>query len=228
MFIVHDQRVPERIASQLKLFGQTLPFITQDIVPEPLAGHPDIFCCQVGDNVIIAPDIYDQYIQIFNSFNIRIIKGKSSLKNSLNRPVFYNAVVTNDWIIHHKDYTDPQIQEQGADRDFIHVNQAFTRCSLLPLKNNCFITSDKGVENILNNKGLHCQYINPEEIILPGYRHGLLGGCMGISDDKIFIMGNLRYLSEGDKLRDFLENMGYTIIELYDGPLFDGGSIFIF
>lgn len=66
-------------------------------------------------------------------------------------------------------------------------------------------------------------YVNPEGIQLPGFDHGFVGGAAGIYKDQVFFIGNLDYFSEGEKFRHFLS--GYEIIELYDGPLFDGGSI---
>jgi hypothetical protein len=39
----------------------------------------------------------------------------------------------------------------------------------------------------------------------------------------VFFIGNLSHFPEGEKVRQFLSS--YEIIELYDGPLVDGGSL---
>ncbi|MCF8386230.1 MAG: hypothetical protein K9G47_00005, partial [Bacteroidales bacterium] len=64
-----------------------------------------------------------------------------------------------------------------------------------------------------------------DEIILPGQKHGFLGGCCGVWKDSLFIIGNLDHFSEGEKIRKFVSEAGFRIIELYDGPLFDGGNV---
>jgi len=68
-------------------------------------------------------------------------------------------------------------------------------------------------------------YVNPENIILPGMKNGFFGGCCGIYKNKLYITGNLGYLKESKSIRSFIENAGFQIFELYDGPLYDGGSI---
>ncbi|MDL2313307.1 hypothetical protein LJC68_10580 [Bacteroidales bacterium OttesenSCG-928-B11] len=227
MLIIHDARIPEEATCRLQQYGKTIPFMSQDIVPKPVAGHPDIFLCQVDDQLIIAPDIFETYHHLLKSSNFKLLKGKSSLKNSQNKPVYYNAVITDDLIIHHKNFTDEIILENSGNRKYIHVNQAFTRCSLLPLKDNRFITSDRGIEKQLLIEGFDCLYVNPRKIILPGYAYGLIGGCMGVSNQNLFIIGNVKNIDNPTQFVDFVEKSGYTIVELYGGSLFDGGGLII-
>jgi hypothetical protein len=44
--------------------------------------------------------------------------------------------------------------------------------------------------------------------------------------DKVFINGSLKFYKEGEKVRDFLKELDYEILELMQGPLVDIGSIF--
>ena len=48
---------------------------------------------------------------------------------------------------------------------------------------------------------------------------------LGVHGNMVFIIGSLDHHHEGNSIRSFLENLKYEIIELYDGPLYDGGSI---
>ena len=107
----------------------------------------------------------------------------------------------------------------------INVKQGFTRCSILPFKNNSFITSDEGICKTLNEYKFDYLYVNPSDIVLHGHKNGFFGGCCGVYENKIFIIGSLKYFLEGEKVKDFINKNGGEIIELYDGPLFDGGSI---
>ena len=109
----------------------------------------------------------------------------------------------------------------------IDINQGYSRCSLLPLKNNHFITSDRAIYKTLRKKGIGVLYSDPSGIILPGFKHGFVGGAFGVFENKVFVIGSLKFYADGDKVSKYLIILGYRIIELYSGPLFDGGSIFI-
>jgi len=107
----------------------------------------------------------------------------------------------------------------------IHVNQAYTRCNLLPLKNNNFITSDKGIYSALTAYNLNVLYVNPKSILLPGFKNGFFGGACGTYKDQFFVIGSLASFMESEKVRILLHDLGYQIVELYDGQLYDGGSL---
>ncbi len=115
----------------------------------------------------------------------------------------------------------------------VHVDQGYCRCNLLPLKDDHFITSDAGIFKVLK-AGLHPPaggwsplLVSPEGILLEGFPHGFFGGCCGVWEDKVFVNGSLSFYKDGDKVRDYLGKLDYEIIELYDGPLMDCGSIFL-
>jgi hypothetical protein len=98
---------------------------------------------------------------------------------------------------------------------------------LLPLKNNCYITSDHGIYAILNAMKCDILYVDPADILLPGFPHGFFGGACGIHENKVYITGSLKKYKHGEMVKEYLLSNNYEIIELYDGPLFDCGSILI-
>jgi hypothetical protein len=110
----------------------------------------------------------------------------------------------------------------------VHVDQGYCRCNLLPLKNDHFITSDEGIYKVLKRHTDHILKVTTNGIILEGHKHGFFGGCCGVFEDKVFLIGSLKHYEDGGKVEDFLKNLGYEIVELYDGPLFDGGGIIPF
>jgi hypothetical protein len=114
----------------------------------------------------------------------------------------------------------------------VQVDQGYCRCNLLPLKDDHFITSDKGIYRVLSgwspgSSGLHPNliHVSPVDILLEGFPHGFFGGCCGVWEDKVFVNGGLSFYKDGAKVRDYLGKSGYKIIELFDGPLMDCGSI---
>ena len=226
MIIIHDKRLPQEAIARLQQYGQSLPFYTENITYEEIAGHPDIFFFPLENTIIIAPNTPSQYIDFLQERGIILIQGSTSVGAKKENLTCYNAVLSDNYIIHNKKYTDISILEKTKHKRFIHVNQAYTRCSLLPLKKDHFITSDKGIEKELSEHGLNCCYLSPKEILLPGFPYGFIGGCMGVYQNTVFVIGNLDFHSQGEKLRTFLSSLDYNIVELYGGKLFDGGSLF--
>lgn len=226
MIIIHDKRLPEEAINKLNEYGECLSFYSEDITYQEIAGHPDIFFFPTKDLVIVAPNTPQYFINYLENKGIILKFGNNSVGNQKENSTHYNVVMTENYIVHNKKFTDSTILENLVNKTFIHVNQAYTRCSLLPLKNDSFITSDKGIEKELSKYGLGCLYISPKEILLPGYPHGCIGGCMGIYENNIFIIGHLKHHFEGEKLEFFLREHNYNVIYLYDGKLFDGGGLF--
>ena len=60
---------------------------------------------------------------------------------------------------------------------------------------------------------------------LQGFQHGFFGGVCGVFQNKLFVIGSLKYHLQHKEIYDFVNKFNFEIIELYDGPFFDGGSI---
>jgi len=226
MQIIHHPHLPQEAIQALSKYGELLPFCSEDITQEAIACHPDIFLCPINDTLIVAPNTPSHFLELLSEKGISFEMGLHVIGKLKQDSAHYNVVVTERFIIHNKKYTDSAILARAGDRQFIHVNQGYTRCSLLPLKEDAFLTSDKGVAKVLQEHHLNYCYISPEEILLPSLPYGFIGGCMGVHQNQVFIIGNLKYLSEGEKVEQFLQGLGYEIVMLYDGQLFDGGSLF--
>jgi hypothetical protein len=226
MLIVGDANIPNPAIDQLSNFGQFVPFKTNGLVYDAVSGHPDLFFCEIDDQWVMAPNLPEPYHRIFANEKIKMQSGAQAVGNTYPDTARYNAVATKNHVIHNLKATDKVIENLASEKLSIHVNQAYTRCNLLPLSNDRFVTSDEGIYKTLSKARIEIYYFSPEGILLPGFRNGFLGGCCGIIGNQIFIIGQLRYYPEGEKLRMLLQNLNYEIIELYDGPLFDGGSLF--
>ncbi len=229
MLIVADARLPQTALETLSQYGTLALVKSQGIVYDSISGHPDIFICQTAhNNCVIAPNTPPYLINTLEKHHIQYTKGYTPLSDRFPHSVAYNAVVTPQYFIHHLQHTSPLLQTHQKGKTQVHTPQAYTRCNLLPLPNNRFICSDKGIEKALQKAGLEAAYFSPESIILKGHKHGFLAGCMGIYQQKIFISGTLNYYKEGEALRSYLQAQNLEIIELYQGPLIDGGGILFF
>ena len=224
MVILANKNIPKQALQQLSVFGKIILFQTKGITYPAISGHPDIFFCDIMGVLAVAPNVPALVKIKLKEQKIELVEGYLPVGHQYPETARYNCVLTEDYLIGNKDLIDKKIWERAIDKVYIHVKQGYTRCNLLPLAENRFITSDKGIKKALTDKGLEVLCVNPEGILLPGFDHGFFGGTAGVYKDQVFFIGNLDHFREGEKVRHFLT--GYEIVEMYDGPLYDGGGLF--
>ena len=225
MKVIANSSIPISALSKLKEYSNVLLFETTEIIYHAISGHPDVFFCFTDKHLVIAPNTPTKFKKTLSDNNISYIEGQKKVGNNYPDTATYNAVITEKFLIHNLKITDNLIKETCNNKIAIHVNQAYTRCNLLPLKNDSFITSDKGIYKTLQAKKLNIIYVDPKGIILPGFNNGFFGGACGVTKNQVFIVGSLNFFTDGEKVTQFIEDLGYQIIELYNGSLYDGGSL---
>ncbi|MCL2327954.1 MAG: hypothetical protein FWC39_05500 [Bacteroidetes bacterium] len=226
LFCIIDARTPQAALDRLAQEFTVVPFRTQGITYEAISCHPDVFIFQHENQLIVAPNIPQEYKDFFQKHTIDYSEGTTTIDESLRNSVAYNCVATSEFLFHKTGMTDSKIQQLCTNHTFISLPQAYTRCSMIALNNQAIITSDKGIAQVLKQQNFDVCYIDPHEIQLPPYPYGFIGGCMGIVNNTIYIIGSLDYISDGKKLRDFAQKHEHAIVELYDGKLYDGGGLF--
>lgn len=225
MLIIVDKKIPDQAKKNLNTYGDLVELETSDITYEAISGHPDIFFHQAGNILIVAPNLPVKYLQILEKEKINYKIGEQDVGSKYPASSAYNAVSTKNLLIHNFRNTDSVITKIKENADLLHVDQGYTRCNLLALDDNNFLTSDAGIARVLERFDKDSLSIDPKGILLEGFDHGFFGGCCGIKDKKIFILGSLEHYPEGNKIREYIAADDYDIIELYEGLLFDGGSI---
>ncbi|MDP4291477.1 MAG: hypothetical protein Q8908_10390 [Bacteroidota bacterium] len=223
--ILCDKRLPYPAKVVLSDIGKLIEIQTKGITYDAISGHPDVFCCLVGDVLVVSPAMPSTYTDMFNSLDINWVYGSRPNSHQYPESALYNAVITDDLLIHNLSVTDDMIKKLAGNRKQINVRQGYTRCNLLPLPHDAFITSDHGIHSVLTRLGFDTLYTNPKGIRLEGFPNGFIGGACGICENRVFIAGSLSKYKEGQKIKEFLSLHSLTPVELYDGPLFDGGSI---
>jgi hypothetical protein len=223
--IIVDKKIPDPAKEKLIHYGEILEFETSGITYEAISGHPDIFFFKAGKKLIVSPNTPDGFQEKIAQREVPVLKGIKPIGAKYPATASYNAVCNEKYLIHNFRTTDIRILSEYIGASKIPVRQSYCRCNLLSLRNNCFITSDKGIQNILERNKMKSHYVSPESIILQGYKHGFFGGTCGITEDKIFFIGNLWFYRDGQRVKKILSDLDYEIIELYNGPLYDGGSI---
>lgn len=226
MWIIIDNRLPAEAKQNLSAFGNLMEFESPGIVYDAISGHPDIFLCDTGSFLVAAPNTPQRYLDFFKKNNITYKHGYKNIGYKYPATAHYNAVVTEKFLIHNLKYTDKAILEACENKIHLHTNQSYTRCNLLNLGENNFITSDKNIEKVLLKAALNVLFVSPGEILLKGFPHGFFAGCCGILKNRLILAGSLKYYKPKDSLMDFLNATNMELFELYDGKLVDAGGLF--
>ena len=234
--IIADSKMPDEAKKNLKKLGNVI-FINPTLITyNSISSHPDIFFFQKDDSLIYAPNAPKKIIKELKKRKINLIEGEKEVGKKYPETVPYNAVGIGKLLIHNLKHTDPKIL--SSYENHINVNQGYTRCNLLALNENCFITSDEAISRQLS--AISCQpiansqqptakvlYIDPKQIKLEGQKNGFFPGCCGVWKNNLIVCGSTKYLKEKEELDKFLQDNNFNLIELYDGELIDVGSIFL-
>ena len=236
--IIADARMPEEAKKNLKKLGDVLFLNPTDITYKSISAHPDIFFFQTKDGLIHAPNAPKRIIKELKKRKIKLTEGKKEVGKKYPETVPYNAVGIGDTLIHNLKHTDPTIL--SLYEYHIHVNQGYTRCNLVALNGNSFITSipdnrQQTTDNRLCPSESHVEtygrtsilHIDPKQIKLEGHDHGFFPGCCGVWKNNLIVCGSTKHLKEKEALDKFLKDNGFNLIELYDGELVDVGSVLI-
>lgn len=226
MYAIIDKRTPEKsINNLLKYVDEVFLFETEGITYESISCHPDIFIYPYIEKLIIAKNSPQKLVQFLNRKNINFEFGENSVGSKLQDTTQYNCVSSENYFIHNLKYTDEKILNLNKNKVHINVNQAYTACSLLHLKNDVFVTSDLGIFKTLKSEKIEVYYFFPEEIKIFGHKNGFFGGTCGIIDNQLFFNGNVDFHRDGKELRNLAEKLEIEVINLSDIFLYDGGKI---
>ena len=224
MPIIIDRRSPKEAIAALEKYGDVHLFESTNVTYEAVSCHPDIFIFENDDGLIIAPDTPSSTIEFLSRHDVMYEFGETMAGDGAAGSVAYNCIATDRFFFHRAGFSDPVVLRACDHLEAIMLPQAYTRCSMIAL-NDHVVTSDMGIYRSLEKPPVRCHYVSPGNIVLPPYPHGFIGGCCGLFDGKLFVIGSLRHLADCDHLYSFIEQAGFRVVELYDGPPYDGGGI---
>jgi hypothetical protein len=217
--------MPEVAKEKLAAHGQIVEFETEGITYKAISGHPDIFFCPTPAGLLVATNLPEFYLRILDQNSIYYIKGSLPVGREYPETARYNSLVTNNFIIQNSSISDPEIRNLNPELEIIPTKQGYVRCNLIALPNETFITSDRGIEKTLNQRKLEVLYVDPTSVQLDGFKNGFFGGACGLNGNTLFICGSLKYIKEKAFIEAFAERAGVSIVELYNGPPVDVGTM---
>ena len=183
-------------------------------VSEPISMHPDIFIVKMGTSLKSPVFALDT-----------ALLGKEYPKD-----VLYNAVVTEKFLICNTKTVSEDLvkaaKELYPDIRTVHVPQGYTKCNMVVVDENHFITEDEGIFRALDDvEGAGCLLIKGGHVLLPGHPKGFIGGASGRIGSEIWFNGDISVHPDYQKIRDFIESRGLSVRYVKGKPLLDIGSI---
>ena len=225
---VIDPRMPEKAKTRLRQMDYYV--VEAPLHPElaePVKGHPDMMIFSHGKKVIYEPRL-ERIVEILRDKGYECVKGEGIKSLKYPEDIIYDACGIGEYIIRYDARIEKNIE--NLDAKFIKVKQGYVKCSIAQVDDKSIITSDKGIYDKCNVGAISVRplHIRPGHVKLPGYKTGFIGGASGMHKDKIFFIGSLKTHPDGKLISEFIEKRGKKVVELYDGPLYDAGSILFF
>ncbi len=189
--------------------------------------HTDMLMFHMGSNQVI----FSKKQAVFPFEDIEITVSASKIAENYPYDIALNAVLIGNYLICNKNYTDKTIIEY-ADKhqiNIIDVKQGYSKCSVVPISSNAFITDDRGIADAGKAAGMDTLYIDKHFVKCDGFNYGFIGGASGMIDRNILAFtGIFTDPNTKNAVEAFSGKHGVGIVYLTDEPMFDVGSIIPF
>lgn len=192
---------------------------------KPISGHPDMMLFHCDNKVIYEPEA-KEIAGLLMDNGYECVKGAAICSSRYPNDIIYNSCCLGGYIVRYNGPIERHIEK--LKHKFIRANQGYVQCSIVKIDDKNIITSDKNIYDEVKKNRINALLVQAGHIKLPGYKTGFIGGASGVHKDKVFFIGALKYHSDGGIIRKFIKQAGKNIIELYNGPLYDAGTIFFF
>jgi len=226
-----DARMETGMKNVLREYGINLVEIPPyHELGEPVAGHADMQIIHIHDNILVCqPHLPVVIYQQLKEYGFDIYFGETVLKKKYPLDVAYNVAIVGEIAFHNTKYTDRVIVNilSRLNIRLVHVNQGYTKCSILPVSRNSIITDDPSVEKAACKEGIKVLKIPPQKkIFLHGLSYGFIGGTAGfISKNVLAFAGNIDNLDSKDEIKDFLNEHNVKWVNLGYNEIYDYGSL---
>ncbi len=227
MDILVDFRMKPIFLEYFKSLGyNVIKVLNNNILYSEISSHPDIFACRVKEKIIASSNI-------MTDKKITDCVFGENVENLYPNDIKYNVCITNKYAICLEKYISDRLKKEIKKNklEVINVNQGYTKCSLIALNDENYITSDIGIKVKLEERGFNVLYVHNENIKLldenGSYSNmtGFIGGATCVIDNKFILFGDRDKLKEKAILEEFLIKNGYTFIDFKGEDIIDYGSV---
>lgn len=229
-YAIIDGRASEEIEANLKKLNlKVFRTLKCPYIYESISYHPDIVFHPVKNGLIVASEMYNDYLKLFNG-EINLIKGESLLGKKYPENIPLNIARIKNYALHLIKYTDSLAKKilEAEGIKFVDIKQGYSKCSLGLLASDIGITSDIGIKKALDALNIKCLLIEPGHIKLAGEKYGFIGGAMGnLNEDTILFTGHINNHPSKDDIINFISKLNKNVIYLSNDEITDLGSIII-
>lgn len=234
--VIADSRLSKAAEMTLARFGYNLIKLPPSrYLPEGISSHPDSLICKIKDEIITFADYSDEAAYVFQDVRelypqIKVSFSSGTPGKSYPDDSKFNALVMGDKLFARLDSLDELVRRAAEERGLclINVKQGYPACTTLALDPSHAITADSGMARVLSQSGIDVCLIETGHILLPPYDYGFIGGAAGVSDGRVYFMGDYSAHPSAAEIEAATRAAGLRPISLCDGLLTDlGGLVFL-
>lgn len=197
----------------------------------PVNTHPDMQIHFIDSRfAVVSPCAYDYYRRILPKA-IRIQKGSADPSGTYPGDISYNIAKIGNRVVGNLKHIDKTLLEiySKLGYELINVGQGYAKCNICIVNENSAITEDEGVFRVLSNRGVDVLKLTSNEVNLPGFPYGFIGGATGFINNHILAFcGTLDGHSQKADIVNFIKSKRVDIKYLSSTKLTDFGSILYF
>ena len=198
-----------------------------DRLQEGVAFHADMLIFSYEDSIITHAEYYKENRKILDLAGIRVKTTDEPVSKEYPKDILFNAVLTKDRILFSKNDSTSVLIKDLAEKT-VNVRQGYTACSTCRVDDDNFITTDAGLYRTYNENGINALLVDKNDIFLPKYDCGFIGGCSVVLSDSVCFFGNIEEHRDYEMMKKFIQECGKRIISLSDEKLTDiGGAVVV-
>lgn len=205
-------------------------------VYDEISSHVDIYFVKAGQVIFAAPEKADM------PFTAQICT--TSVGENYPDNVAYNVCIMGKYAIHNFKYTDPIVKMYLTKNGYtlINVEQGYAKCSIAVIDEKSCITSDLGIAKALLDFGIDVLYVDEKDIKLKrrinklfvedskmsfenSPMSGFIGGALVRLGQQMILFGDTSKLSNGNKIKKYIEGKGLELHCFKDLEVVDYGSV---
>ncbi len=236
-YFLIDERIRKEEYDLLSKYGHVITIQKNNNLYEEISSHTDILCTKVLNTLIVDKSNYDNLKNSIKNNDIKIVCGKTDLKEKYPYDICYNVCILNNIAIHNFKYTDKIVKTIIDKNDIkkISVKQGYTKCSIAVIDDTSVITTDKKIKEKLEDFNIDVLYLDyiPDIKLYNNNSYstmnGFVGGTISILDENnVVIFGDLNKIDKNDKIKKFILSKNKNIIDFKNLDVVDYGGMIAF
>lgn len=199
------------------------------LLDAPVAAHADMLFCILDKTVFCYKDYIaeNRLESIIGGAGYDMVFVSKKCSADYPNDISLNVLVMGKALFCNEKHTSKEILDYAKLNGYtvVNVKQGYSACSTLVVDENTAITSDIGVAKAITKTGKNAFFVANNEIELPGYDCGFLGGASGKIGGSVCFFGDVSSLQDGKKIIEVLRKKNRGIITISSGRVYDFGGI---